>query len=401
MQKKNREKLERFQTTPPGILSWRGQNEWEQPRHKVRFFHHRPVAGWSGYVKTTDIHGWVNNVRIALFVEKWKRDHKGAAPTNDEILDWMVTDPYGEFELPSLGESIVKNGVRQEIVIKADGTLLDGNRRYFASLYKLRESKKSGDSEVERMVSHLPAFVLSPTCTDVDFDSVLVEENFVDDCRRAWPNFIKAQRVFDAYKELTGGEQSKASVIATLVERFGMKKPHLERWIKMMNYIEEFHLFHVSGDDDEGVLPKDEYEVKWQSQKYFEYFDELTKPDVAKALDNDLELRDKVFERLFDNDFRNFKQIRSLPAISRDLRARDKFMLGDGQEAVDDAIDWVSVVGLTRKALQVNDRVLSFAKFLGSLTASDIDRLDPMALDALHEIAEKVSEMAKAVKPQI
>ena len=153
-----------------------------------------------------------------------------------------------------------------------------------------------------------------------------------------------------------------------------------------------------SDDDSFMRAAKDEFEVKWQSQKYFEYFDELTKPVVAKALDADLELRDKVFDRLFDNDFRNFKQIRSLPAIAADLRARDKFMLGDGEAAVNEAIDWVSVVGLTKKALQVNDRILSFAKFLGSLTASDIDRIDLLTVSALREISDKVAEMADAIR---
>jgi len=397
-EKQERERVEKFQASAPDILNWDGQNEWQRPRHEVRYFHHIPVQGWSGYVKTTDVHGWVNNVRIALFVEKWMRDNKGNSPTNEEILDWMVTDPYNEFELQSLGESIIKNGVRQAIVVKADGTLLDGNRRYFASLYKLREAQKKGDVIAEQMVAYLPAFVLSPACSEADYDAVLVEENFVDDCRRPWPHYIRAQRVHEAFKDFIIRGHSRAGAISTLVERFGMKKSHVERWIKMMDHIDDFHVYHVSEDDETGKVAKDEFEVKWQSQKYFEYFDELTKPSVAKALDADLELRDKVFDRLFDNDFKNFKQIRSLPAIAADLHARSKFMLGQGQAAVEEAIDWVSVVGLTKKALQVNDRILSFAKFLGSLTANDIDRIDLPTVSALRDISEMVAEMADAIR---
>lgn len=396
MDNKNNE--EAFLATPPKILIWDGQQEWEEPRHKVRYFHHRRVDGWSGYVKTTDILGWVNNVRIDLFVQKWKRDHYGVDPTNEEILNWMITDPNREFKLQDLGESIVKNGVRQQIVIKADGTLLDGNRRYFASLFRLREAQKSGDTVSEQMVTHLPAFVLTPTCSEADYDAVLVEENFVDDCRRQWPNFIKAQRVFESFKDLANRGHSRSAAISSIVENFGTPKTQVERWIKMMNHIEEFHLFHASEDSEEGKNAKDEYDIKWKSQEYFEYFDELTKNDVVKALDNDSEMRDKVFERLFDDDFINFKQIRSLPAISSDVRAREKFMLLEGQDAVKQAIDWVSVVGLTKKAMQVNDRIIGFAKFLGSLTANDIDRLDLPAMEALQDIAVTVTEMANAVK---
>jgi hypothetical protein len=349
-------------------------------------------------VKTTDIQGWVDNVRIELFVQKWKRDHGGATPNNEDILDWMISDPNNEFNLQELGESIIRNGVRQQIAIKADGTLLDGNRRYFSSLFKLREAQKSGDTTSEKMVEYLPAFVLGPTCTEDDYNAVLVEENFVDDCRKPWPNFIKAQRVFESFRDLIDRDYSRSAAISTIAGNFGKSKPQVERWIKMMNHIEDFHLFHSTEDEDVGKTAKDEYDIKWKSQEYFEYFDELTKNEVMRSLDNDSELREKVFERLFNDDFKNFKQIRSLPAISANVRAREKFMLLDGKDAVDQAIEWVNVVGLTKKALQVNDRIISFAKFLGSLTANDIERLDVPSIEALQEISVLVTEMAKTVK---
>jgi hypothetical protein len=387
-----------FQAKPPAILVWRGQQEWQKPRHEIRFFHRRRVEVWSGYVKTSDVKGWVDNVRIELFVDKWKRDHAGTLPTNDEILDWMLTDPYDEFDLGGLGDSIVNNGVRQSIVITADGTLLDGNRRYFSALFKLRQAQKSGDKAIIDMVSHLPAFVLSPSCTDEDLDAVLVEENFVDDCRRQWPRFIKASKVFSAYQALRENGTSRPTAVAELVERFGMKKPQVERWIKMMDFIEEFYDYHINGDDEDGRVPKDEFDVKWQAQQYFEYFDELTKPDVMRTLESDRELREKVLHRLYDEDFVNFKQIRSLPAIALDLRARDKFMRLDGKKAVEDAISWLAVTGMTKKALDVNDRIMSFLKFIGTLTANDIDKLDLRTIEALEEISAKVADMANAVK---
>src|SRR5205807_5500652 len=128
-----------------------------------------------------------------------------------------------------------------------------------------------------------------------------------------------------AYKDLREDGATRPAAIAALSERFGKKKPYLERWIKMMDLIEEFHDYHVSGDEEAGRAPKDEYEVKWQTQKYFEYFDELSKPQVMKALENDAEFRDKVFERLYAGDFISFTQIRKLPMIAADVRARDKF----------------------------------------------------------------------------
>lgn len=398
MKNSEEKNLNKFQIDPPKILRWAGQEKWQEPRYEVRYFHHRKVEGWSGYVKTRDIIGWVENVRIALFVEKWKRDNSDQNPTNEEILDWMLTDQYKEFDLASLGDSIVKNGVRQAVVLMHDGTLLDGNRRYFASLHKLRESEKKADTLTMKMVNYLPAFVLSPACTHEDLDAVLVEENFVESCRKEWPSFIRAGQVFDKYKELSVSRISKSAAISQLAERFGMEKGKIDRWIKMMNLIDEFHDYHTEMDEEEGREPKDEYEVKWRSQKYFEYFDELTKSSVARTLDSDPELKDKVMDRLYDEEFQSFKQIRSLPAIAADIRARDKFMLGEGKSAVTDAIDWVTVTGVTKKALNVNDRVLSFLRFLSNLTAQDMDKMELDTIEALQEISEKVADMASVVK---
>lgn len=383
---------DKFMSEAPGILTWEGQEEWQKPRHEVKYFHHRKVEGWSGYVRTKDIKGWVGNVRIEMFVEKWKRDHT-TTPTNEEIMDWMLHDPYKEFRLVELGDSLLKNGVRQSIVVKADGTLLDGNRRYFAALFKLGQAEVSGDKTVRQMVSQLPAFVLGPSCRREDFDAVLVEENFVDDCREPWPPFIRANKVYEAYKDLRENGNSRAATITDLVERFGMKKAHIDRWIKMMDFIEEFYDFHIVGDDEGGRLPKDEYDVKWKTQEYFEYFDELTKAGVAKSLEADPEFRDKVFERLFAGEFLNFKWIRELPAIASDVRAKQKFML-DGSDAVTEAMRTVKFREITHKAMDVNDRVFTFLRFVKSLTVEDIDALDVETIEALGEIAEKVAEVA-------
>ncbi|MEP6742630.1 MAG: ParB N-terminal domain-containing protein [bacterium] len=398
MATKKTRQLEQFEAKAPPILVWKGQQQWQKPRYEVRYFHRRKVEVWSGYVRTSDVKGWVDNVRIKLFVEKWGRDHGGGLPTNGDILDWMDNDLYDEFDLTNLANSIVKNGVRQPIVITAKGTLLDGNRRYFAALLKLRDAETAGDKATLDMVTYLPAYVLSPACTKEDLDAVLVEENFVDDCRRAWPNFIKASKVFDAYKELRDAEVNRAVAITQLVERFGMKKAHVERWIKMMDFIEEFHDYHSSEDEETGRKPKDQYEIKWKTQKYFEYFDELSKTQVVKSLEGDPEFREKVFERLYDDDFISFVQIRKLPAIIGDRRARDKFILGTGTDAVKDAIDWVTVTGIAKKAMDVNDRIMSFKRFLDSLTVQDIDNLDKAVISALRDIANKVASAAVAVK---
>lgn len=405
------QKIMRFKASAPDILKWKGQQDWQKPRYEVRYFHRRKIEVWSGYVRTKDISGWVENVRIDLFVKQFARDNKGAKPTNDDILDWMLRDPnlsadgnVREFELASLAESIVKNGVRQPVVIASDGTLVDGNRRYFASLMKLREAENTGDRMTIEMVAQLPAYVLSPACSEADLHAVLVEENFVDACRREWPNFIKAMMVYEGYKGFRDGGLSKPAAIAELVEQFGGKgfggrnKSQIQRWIRMMDFIEEFVEYFGSDDEETGRKARDEYEIKWKTQKYFEYFDELTKPNVMKVLEADAEFKSKTFEHLYSQNFVNFNEIRKLPSIALDRKARDRFMSGADREAVADALSWVAVTGMAKKAIDLNVRVLSFKRLLDSLTAQEMGTLDVETISALEAIAKKVAAMAAAAK---
>ena len=268
MQQEAVKEAKEFQATPPAILVWDGQQSWQEPRYEVRYFHRRRIEVWNGYVRTKDVAGWVENVRIDLFVDKWKRDH-GSLPTNEDILQWMQNDPNDEFDLTTLAKSILKNGVRQKIVITADGVLLDGNRRYFASLMTLKEAEKENDKETLTMVNCLPAYVLSPLCGKEDLDAVLVEENFVDDCRKPWPNYIKASRVYVKYRELREDKVAKSEAVAQLSDQFGISKPQVERFLKMMDYIQEFHDHHAEADEETGKKAKDDFDIRWRVRKIF------------------------------------------------------------------------------------------------------------------------------------
>jgi hypothetical protein len=396
IEQKPLEEAKEFKATPPAILTWNGQQPWQRPRLEIRYFHRKRIDVWSGYVRTREVKGWVENVRIELFVEKWRRDHGGALPTNDEILDWMIRDTNKEFRLAEPAQSIVKNGVRQPIVVTANGDLLDGNRRYFASLMKLREAEKSGDAAAMAMVSQLPTYVLSPSCTKEDFSSVLVEENFVDDCREKWPNYIRARKVYDAYKDLRETGRTKRDALGELIEQFGIPKSWVERYIKVMNAIQEFEDYHSEEDLETGRQAKDEFDIKWKAQKYFEFFDELSKSQVQKTLEADSEMRAKVFERLFDGDFANFTLIRKIPAIAAEQRARSKFMMGVGPKAIEEALEWLTITDTAKKAVNNSDRIASFKRFLENLGAKEIGELDPLAVGELEKILDQIVRMAKA-----
>jgi hypothetical protein len=103
------------------------------PRSALKSFHGRRIQVWEGIANVTKINGWVDNPRLDIELKRFKNDNAGRKPTNDEILNIMVT--VKEFNIKTLADDLRDNGVRQPIIVSNDGRLLDGNRRYFATLY--------------------------------------------------------------------------------------------------------------------------------------------------------------------------------------------------------------------------------------------------------------------------
>src|SRR5437867_3864280 len=106
-------------------------------------FHMMEVPMNCGFVKTTDIKLWEDNVRLDIFISQFK-EQNGRKPTSSELLDIMLRNLQlpgvaneDQFKIPELAESIDNNGVRKPPILDLDGTPLDGNRRIAACQYIL------------------------------------------------------------------------------------------------------------------------------------------------------------------------------------------------------------------------------------------------------------------------
>src|SRR5439155_27390754 len=104
------------------------------PVRPTPVFHMMEVPMNCGFVKTTDIKLWEDNVRLDIFIGQFK-EQNGRKPSSAELLDIMLRNlqlpgvgPEDQFKIPELAESIANNGVRQPPILDLDGTPLDGNR---------------------------------------------------------------------------------------------------------------------------------------------------------------------------------------------------------------------------------------------------------------------------------
>lgn len=186
------------------------------PRPEPRKFNMREFIGWEGRVTWTELEGWTDNPRLDMPVERFKEENAGRGPTNDELLEIMIDNSVGDRpddedgnddeidsrrsrknKLLELAESIKLNGVRVPLIVTHDKRILDGNRRYFATLYLY---KTTDDKDEREKYSTLPVWVLPKGTPPEDENRVLTELNSINDCYVRWPYSVVARRIFQDYK---------------------------------------------------------------------------------------------------------------------------------------------------------------------------------------------------------
>ena len=228
--------------------------ESDLPRPVARRFHGREVPLWLGKVHMDDVEGYVENLRLKFYLNRWKAEKGSSAliPNTDEIYEIMVKADNEErresrkpFQLERIANNIVRNQVREPIILyyngKEAGELWDGNRRYYGSKHIM---KVDNDEYIEARgrVQWLPAYVFRSTGDSAEDQlikhDILVECNFVDAEQIAWPNYVKAEQIYNEYQRrmrIDPGDRSLSrEVKSELAMEYGLAKwGKADRWIKM------------------------------------------------------------------------------------------------------------------------------------------------------------------------
>lgn len=385
-----------------------------RPVQPSAVFHTREVPLNEGYVRTRDINLWDSNERIEIHLQQFHRKH-GRKPNPQELLDIMfshlrlegVTEE-DQFKIPALARSIAANGMRKPPIVSLDGRLLDGNRRLAACYYIL--NNEEFDLAQKKRVEYILVWQLTDHATPSDEDAIIVSLNFEDDHKQPWPEYVKARKVYEEWKgaitiEPTSNVRRQAEMKREISRRFalGFDTATVSRYIKMVEAAEEFEDHHIVDRQ------RDQYAVKHKAAEYFQYFDELTKGTtpggVSYELNRQPELKNVVFELLYGDKFKNWKQIRDLRWVVDNSDARDLLLkaaatecktrdeLEDVQENVEAALALGRIRRAEERLLGSNQRIESFVTWLLNLPLSafgDPNQVRPENLDRLHAALQLV-----------
>lgn len=386
------------------------------PVKPTRRFHMREVPMNCGFVKTTDIDLWKDNVRLDIHLGQFRNKY-GRNPNSSELLQLMLSkvrlpgiDSKDEFDIRALAESIAINGVRVPPIIDVDGTLLDGNRRVTACYFIL--TSEDFDSDQKRKVEYLFVHQLTDHATEEDRESVIVSLNFEEDLKKPWPEYVKARRVYDEWQAMVIAEPRRPSperektMLRELSVKFalGQKTDKVKRYIKMVEWATSF--------EDYMVVDKslDQYEVKHKANEYFQYFDELSKGTseggVSYTLDRDERLKRIVFDLLFQDKVKNWTLIRKLKyASAEDTDQLAKILEMPSSEKAEDEVERIllNAEALSKEARIVgaDQRINTFANWLEKVPLGAFTNPDEISTESLQRLLDVLKLAEKVARPAL
>lgn len=381
------------------------------PRRVRRRFHGVETTLWQGFVHIDDIEGYVENIRLKFYLNRWRarRGDLALRPTSEDIYGIMLEADREEpqesrkpFHIERMAQNITRNGVQEPIIVYADGRaraeLWDGNRRLFGTMHIMREARFRQYQDQARW---LPTMVVTPTGSPEDDQRIkhhiLTELNFVEKDHIPWPAYVKAEQIYLQYERMTAADPTdpmlRRQVREQLAKDYGLKGWRVaDRWIKMYDLAMQFREYHEEEHHRDGV------DVDLKIQEKFEYFDELSKPGVWGALKSDPDARDDVFCWLWDDKFKAFTDVRMVPRILADPVARRQASAEDA-DSVKRAIATVIANDPVRVKDKeaANQKIAQFAEWLDSFKREDYRQLDVESLKRLKAILEDVVKILEGL----
>lgn len=370
-------------------------------------FHERPVAVVEGFVRTQDIQLWDQNERLDIHLSQFQQQY-GRGPDADELVAIMkgtmalpgIEDTEDQFAIRKLAQSVRVNGVRKPPIIDVDGTLLDGNRRVTACYHILEDDSGEFTVEEKQRAEWLKVWQLTDHATDQDREAVIVSLNFEPDYKQDWPEYVKAQKVYDQWQtqlslepRANPGTARVRAIRREIARMFALSTNEVSRYISMVGLARDFEDYQVV------QRSKDPFAAKHRASDKFQYFDELNKGKAAGgvhwSLNQDDSFKHLVFDLLYDGKFQSWERIRDLKyvyenddAVDLLRKARAESDVEAAQEEVDNAISLARMGRAERRQTGANTRIKVFTEWFlglpvkafdpsmpGSVTQDNLERL--------------------------
>jgi hypothetical protein len=336
------------------------------------------------------IHFWAENNRTIFTFDRLERIKK---TTLDKIpLEEITRFVAGQdiHKIQVLADSVERNNVQVPLVIRDDGKLLDGNRRYFACQW-LKMQCLEWEKAIPESLNQIPVQVIRKVdLTPMLELKILAEANFIPDLKVPWPLDAQARAVEEYYKQIRkerkiDHEEALAEIYAVFGEK--LRKSHAEALLDTLKLSEQFV--------GEGSNANEKNQRREVVEDKFVYLWEFRNKAMkgSRALDNPTELgevREMFFQFMAkgrDNPIKNLKQIEPLIQARRDETAWSllKESRGDKLSVV------VSMMNEKKEVRRAEDKIRIFLGWL-----KDADDLTPKAKTYLREVAELASKRSRA-----
>lgn len=283
-----------------------------------RLFHNVRIEVYPKTISFEKIEFWEENYRTILSFDLLKKEFEKKEKSQislEQIIDFIADQKI--LQIPKLAESIKRNGVKVPMIILEDGTLLDGNRRYFACGYLKFKAQEKGD-ERPKILDEIPVWVIKNKDINKKLRlKILAEANFVSDYKVPWSLDVKADVINDYYQTCIGKGLSEEKAYKEIYDVFSIEPQDARDYIDTFKLTQQFIVT--------GTTQADKHRFREIVQGNFVYFWEFrNKAMIGKRALPVTQLRKvkNLFFAMMKNDrFKNMKQVEPMiRAVHDDLQ---------------------------------------------------------------------------------
>jgi len=356
-----------------------------EPKRKL--FHNEWINVYQTTLPLEKIEFWKENNRTIFTFERLTRDTGKALNeiSVDDVTTFIAEQPM--HGLSELSKSIGRNGVQVPMIIRDDGKLLDGNRRFFACHWLKIQSEKQ-NKEIPLSLSEIPVLVIrEEDLTHILELKILTEANFIPDLKISWPLDAQARAVDDYYKTvLKENNLSDNDALNMVISVFSINKTRATDLLDTLELTKKF--ISVGGDEDERIRRRGIVEGKFV---YFWEFLNKTMKGRSRYKDP-LELKE-VTDMFFsfmamgaNNPIKNVKQIEPLAQAKRDKSAWPMLIESGGSKLK----VVVNLLNEKKEVRKAEDKIRLFYDWL-----EDAGELSPAAKNYLLKLKDLVEKKCK------
>ena len=348
------------------------------PTIETRRFNGKVLPLWRGKVEVSQIEGWQENPRILIAKNTYAESTGMPVEEIDQgdIFEIMKNDK--DVKLKALRDDIIKNGLREPVILDHEGNLLDGNRRFFAVKYAI-ESVRGDDARHEEL-GRIEAYVLQASATEEDKKRILVEENFSPSLKEEWPELVKAKMIKESHDD--------GFSIDELAKKFQWSKTKIKGSLKILSLIEEFITFAVEEVNEEdrnsGGLGMSETEAEAKASEKYQYFNEATK-SFQNHLSNDVDFKVQFFKWIAEDKFKSFQEVRIAWDAWNSPTARNLLMEDNPEAGKNAKVEVDYEKRILKSAQDANLKIAEIIKFLNNLEVNQIQSVSDDSFEGLKD----------------